>query len=70
MNATDEIAYVTELPDCDIHLIVFETPGIPANYDAQLAAGNGAWAYMCRTCWPKWSTGHLGLGLGQRLEVS
>lgn len=65
----DTIAVVDAYPDCDVHKQVFGVSGVPAAYDAPLKA-NGAGAYLCQTCWPKWSTGRLGLGLGQRLVLA
>lgn len=37
----------------------------PAHYDAQTIFGS--WAYLCCTCFLKYTRGKLGTGVGQRL---
>lgn len=59
------IAYVKELPSCDI-----KRPGCTgtASYDFQMAVGS--WAFGCESCWKRtrqYAT--LGIGKGQKLEV-
>ena len=55
-----ETATVTELPACDFC-------GDTALYDG--ATLFGPWAFMCESDWKQNSTGRLGTGYGQRLEV-
>lgn len=60
---------VDAIPNCDIHQRMWgET--VPAAYDARTNLESGIWAYMCDKCFPKWSAGKLGEGLGQRLILS
>lgn len=54
-------AQVVELPPCDFQC------GEIALYDAKTV--QGPWGYMCQSCFDKYSTGKLGTGLGQRLQV-
>jgi len=63
------VAVVDELPDCDIHLRMFDVR-VPAAYDAETTLPNRPWAYMCEKCFPRFSTGRLGLGAGQRLVLA
>jgi hypothetical protein len=60
---SDAVAYVTELPPCDIHRHLRGTV-IPAGYDG--ATRLGAWAFMCDGCFTAYGVG-LGVGRGQRL---
>ncbi|WP_328463579.1 DUF4314 domain-containing protein [Actinoplanes sp. NBC_00393] len=60
---SDAVAYVTELPPCDIHRALSDTV-IPAGYDG--ATRLGPWAYMCDGCFMTYGLG-LGTGRGQRL---
>lgn len=53
---------VPALPKCDF----CETK--EAAYDGKTAFG--PWAYMCEACWSQNGIGRLGLGYGQRLEVT
>jgi len=52
---------VTSLPKCD-------TCGDTALYDAKTVMG--PWANLCDMCFNTYTTGQLGLGLGQRLMVA
>ena len=54
-------AKVESLPQCDFC-------GETAQYDATTIFG--PWAFMCVSCFETNGTGQLGLGKGQRLEVS
>ena len=54
-------AQVVELPPCDFQC------GQTALYDAMTK--QGPWGYMCQSCFDKYSTGRLGTGFGQRLQV-
>lgn len=67
----DEQTEVTvyELPDCDIHKELYGTQK-PAVYDAETNLPNKPWAYLCADCFPRFSPGRLGLGLGQRLVLA
>ena len=56
------VAKVAVLPQCDI--CKTET----ARYDA--ATLYGPWAYMCQSCFEVNSTGQLGIGRGQKLELA
>jgi hypothetical protein len=64
-----DTAVVAELPDCDIHFRLHEIR-TPAAYDAATNLPGNPWAYMCAGCFPKFSTGQLGLGAGQRLILA
>lgn len=55
-------AQVVKLPPCDYQC------GETALYDAMTK--QGPWGYMCQSCFDKYSTGKLGMGLGQRLVVA
>lgn len=59
------VAYVTELPSCDIHRTVSDTV-VPAGYDG--ATRFGSWAFMCDGCFLTYGLG-LGIGRGQRLVL-
>lgn len=61
-----DIAYVTQLPDCDIHKSLLDKPGVPAAYDGKTV--QGPWANMCEECFGTHGVG-LGTGRGQRLIV-
>jgi hypothetical protein len=61
MNDALITAQVTKLPACDFQC------GETALYDAKTV--QGPWGYMCQSCFDKYSTGRLGTGWGQRLEV-
>ncbi|WP_430788148.1 DUF4314 domain-containing protein [Actinoplanes sp. G11-F43] len=61
--ASDAVAYVTELPPCDIHRAMSDTV-IPAGFDGSTRLG--PWAYMCDGCFKAYGLG-LGVGRGQRL---
>ena len=53
-----------DIPQCDIHLHVHRTPGVPATVDG--ATRSGRWAYMCEDCFREHGVG-LGIGRGSRL---
>lgn len=59
-------AYVSSLPDCDIHKYDRATPGVPAKYDGRTR--RGPWANMCGPCFEVNGVG-LGTGRGQELIV-
>lgn len=61
MLHNDTVAELAALPQCDFGC------GETARYDA--ATLMGPWAYMCQSCFELNSTGQLGLGKGQRLEL-
>jgi hypothetical protein len=56
---SNEVA-VTELPQCDFC-------GEQAEYDAK--TNFGAWANVCQQDFDNYTSGQLGLGVGQRLVV-
>lgn len=51
---------VIKRPDC-----AFCEEKTPAHYDAVTVFGS--WAYLCCTCFNKYTHGKLGTGVGQRL---
>ena len=68
-GADDTVAVVAALPDCDIHRQMFGST-VPAAYDAATNLPGAPWAYMCADCFPRFGPGRLGLGVGQKLEVT
>lgn len=64
-----DTAVVGELPGCDIHIRLYGTQA-PAEYDAATKLPGSPWAFMCAACWPRFGTGLLGLGHGQRLVLA
>ncbi len=56
-----ETAKVSEIPNCDFC-------GELASYDARTK--QGPWGFMCEDDFKTYSTGKLGLGFGQKLEVA
>lgn len=56
-----ETTKVSEIPNCDFC-------GEPASYDARTKFG--PWGFMCEDDFKTHSTGKLGLGFGQKLEVA
>lgn len=67
MAKNGTVAYVAELPECDIHKFVLgDATPVQAAYDGKTKGG--PWANMCEECFPIHGVG-LGLGRGQRLEV-
>ena len=54
-------ALVTAFLQCDIGC------GGVAQYDA--ATKFGPWAYLCEICFEEYTTGQLGTGFGQRLQI-
>jgi len=64
-----DTAYVSKLPDCDIHKYNLGVSGVPAEYDAATNHGS-QWANMCTPCWEENRRfPDLGTGKGQRLVV-
>lgn len=61
-----DTAYVTKLPECDVHKFEKATPGVDAAYDGKTI--RGPWANMCEECFGTHGVG-LGTGRGQRLVV-
>lgn len=68
-TADGTTAQVGELPDCDMHLRLFDAH-VPAAYDAATTLPGGPWAYLCDECFRRHSPGRLGLGHGQRLVLA
>lgn len=70
MAENGTIAYVSEMPKCQIHPIKFpDRPAPEAKYDFKTI--DGPWAYGCSVCWIsyRWSP-TLGTGRGQKLELA
>jgi hypothetical protein len=61
-----DTAYVSQLPDCDIHKFIKGGAIVPATVDGKTT--DGRWANMCDPCFSEWGVG-LGTGRGQRLIV-
>jgi len=64
------IAYVSQIPDCDVCKDYYRNwPSMirKAQYDAKTASG--PWANLCEFHWKLLTYQKLGLGLGQKLEV-
>lgn len=62
-----DFTYVISKPDCDIHKIEKDTPGVEASYDAR--TNDGRWANVCDECFETHTPGVLGTGRAQQLVV-
>ena len=68
MAKNGTVAYVTALPECDIHKMN-GVPGVPAEFDFKTTSG--PWANGCEACWKDHRAyRELGIGKGQRLVVT
>lgn len=67
MAKNGTVAYVSKLPQCDLHAAM-GAPGVEAKYDFKMK--QGPWANGCEACWKdNRAFADLGLGKGQKLEV-
>lgn len=63
-----DTAYVSKLPECDIHHYDHNVLGVPATHDVRTKTGQ--WANVCDECRPIVALSmELGTGKGQRLVV-
>ena len=73
MAENGTVAYVPQLPPCDICKMndggkTADNELALAAYDSRLNVG-GQWAYMCSIHYTLYGLGELGIGKGQRLVV-
>jgi hypothetical protein len=64
-NGTE--AFVSKLPECDIHHYVLGVVGVTATHDVKTK--DGRWGYVCDACFKSHGLYYpeLGTGKGQRL---
>lgn len=69
MAENGTVAYVTEMPQCDIHKYYNRETGVPATHDVRTKTG--AWANVCddHRATHAMHPNKLGIGIGQKLKL-